>query len=174
MHVIPSPELAIAEAEGQNPLVFMHTYPGDLAEGGGEMAAMLADARVAFVSTGPHALQRDSERRPRDLRCGALDRQIEEGGGVPGFALVCVHDTVPSWRFKALGSSWPFVQIVSPCDIRLVTRPADPRQVPRPGSIDVVARVFGPAADLVQVLVDGEPQPAMAALAAEYSKPRSR
>ena len=84
--------------------------------------------------------------------------QIEEDDGRPGFAIVCVHDRVPSWRFRRLGTPWPPVQIFSPCDLRLATRPADPRQVPRPDPVSVSAKLFGGAANLeVLVRVDDRP-----------------
>ena len=62
---------------------------------------------------------------------------------------------MPSWRFKKTGSDWPFVQIVSPADLRLVTRPAQPNQVPRPGEVEIVAKLFGRADEPVLLAVDG-------------------
>lgn len=149
-------ELARAEAEGQTPLVFMHAYPGDLAADGDTIARTFADARVAFVDTGHthyNELLNDSRVVYGATRSTA---QIEEDGGRPGYAIVTVHARVPSWRFKRIGSGWPFVQIVAPADLRMVTRPADPQQVPRPGQVEIVAKVFGANADEpVSLVVDG-------------------
>lgn len=148
-------ELACAEALGQTPLVFMHGYPGDLAADGEAIAQALADARVAFVDTGHthyNELLNDGRVVYGATRSTA---QIEEGGGRPGFSIVTVHDRVPSWRFKELGSAWPFVQIVAPADYRMVTSPADPHQVSRPGQVEVVAKVFGQTDSRVMLALDG-------------------
>jgi hypothetical protein len=153
-------ELARAEAEGQVPVVFMHAYPGDLAADGEDIARIMADARVAFVDTG-HTHYNELLNDGRVIYGATRSTgEIEEGGGRPGYAIVTVHDAVPSWRFRETGGDWPFVQIVAPADIRLVTRPADPRQVPRPGPVTITAKLFG-ATDITPMLtVDaGEPQP---------------
>ena len=158
-------ELARAEAERQTPLVFMHAYPGDLAADGDTIARIFADARVAFVDTGhTHYSELLNDGR---VVYGATRStgQIEEGGGKPGFALVTVHDHVPSWRFKETGGGWPFVQIVAPADIRMVTRPADPRQVPRPGEVEIVAKLFGEANGRTTLTIDDRPEIAMADIA---------
>jgi 3',5'-cyclic-AMP phosphodiesterase len=47
--------------------------------------------------------------------------QIEEGDA--GFSLVAVDRGTVSWRFKTLGSPWPFVIITAPADRRLMTGP---------------------------------------------------
>jgi hypothetical protein len=138
-------ELTRAEAAGQTPLVFMHAYPGDLAADGEEVARTLADARVPFVATGHTHYNEILNDGYVIYGATRSTGEIEEGDGMPGYSVVCVHDTIPSWRFRTIGSQWPLVQIVSPCDQRLVTRPADPRQVPRPGSVPVSVRVLGEA-----------------------------
>ena len=140
-------ELACAEAEAQTPLVFMHAYPGDLAADGETIARIFADARVAFVDTGHthyNELLNDGRVVYGATRSTA---QIEEDRGRAGYAIITVHDRVPSWRFRRIGGEWPFVQIVAPADYRMVTRPADPQQVPRPGPVEIVAKVFGAAPD---------------------------
>ncbi|MCQ8240024.1 metallophosphoesterase family protein [Rhizosaccharibacter radicis] len=147
-------ELAIAAAAGQPALVFMHAYPGDLAADGAEIARIIADAAVRFVSTG-HTHYNELLNDGRTIY-GAVRStgQIEEAGGAPGYAVVCVHDGVPSWRFRPLGQPFPMLQIVSPCDLRLATRLFEPAQVPRPGPVDLVARSFGPLSGPVQASVD--------------------
>ncbi|MFC3579276.1 metallophosphoesterase family protein [Sphingomonas hylomeconis] len=148
-------ELARAEAERQVPLVFMHAFPGDLAADGEDIARIFADARVAFVDTG-HTHYNELLNDGRVVYGATRSTsEIEEGGGRPGFSIVTVHGRVPSWRFKETGGAWPFIQIVSPADLRLVTRPADPTQVPRPGSIEIVAKLFGSADEPVMLSVDG-------------------
>ncbi|MBP6895458.1 MAG: metallophosphoesterase [Pseudacidovorax sp.] len=153
-------QLALAEAAGEVPLVFMHCYPGDMAADGEALARLFADARVPFVDTGHthyNELLNDGAVVYGATRSTA---QIEEGGGTPGFSVVCVHDGVPSWRFRPLGACWPHVQIVAPCDLRLVTRASQARQVPRPGVVRVVARRFGAAdAPMMAALDDAAPHP---------------
>lgn len=154
-------ELGRAEAAADVPLVFMHAYPGDLAADGDVVARAFADARVPFVDTG-HTHFNELLNDGRVIYGATRSTgQIEEDGGRAGFAIVCVHDRVPSWRFRRMDAPWPHVQIVSPCDLRLVTRVADPRQVARPGEVTVVARVIGaPAEAEVTVRVDdGEAMP---------------
>lgn len=146
-------ELARASAEQQTPLVFMHAYPGDLAADGETVAQSFVHGHVAFVDTGHthyNELLNDGF-----VVYGATRStgQIEEDRGRAGFAIVTVHDGVPSWRFRAVDAPWPHVQIVSPCDRRLVTRPADPLQVPRPGNVTVTARVDG-APDNIDVTLE--------------------
>ena len=148
-------ELSRAQAAGQTPLVFMHTYPGDLSAGGDALARLLAEARVVFVDTGHthyNELLNDGRVVYGATRSTA---QIEEGAGMPGFSVVCVHDAVPSWRFRPVGAAWPHVQIVAPCDLRLVTRPADSRQVQRPGLVCVAARRFGESSEPILAAIDG-------------------
>jgi Icc protein len=141
--------LAASDDEGLTPLVFMHAYPGDLADGGEALATAFADAGVAFVDTGHthyNELLNDGRVVYGATRSTA---QIEEDDGAAGYAIVSVHDGVPSWTFRPIGDGapgWPHVQILSPADVRLLTRPHDPRHVPPPGTIAVTARVLGPAA----------------------------
>lgn len=141
---------------GQVPVVFMHAYPGDLAAEAEDIARIFADARVAFVDTGhTHYNELLNDGRVVDGATRSTG-EIEEGGGRPGFSIVTVHGRVPSWRFKETGGAWPFVQIVSPADLRLVTRPADPTQVPRPGAVEIVAKLFGPTEEPVMLSIDGD------------------
>jgi Icc protein len=150
-------ELSRAKASGQVPLVFMHTYPGDLSTGSAEVAQLLAEAEVAFVDTGHthyNELLNDGRVVYGATRSTA---QIEEGAGASGFSVICVHDEVPSWRFRSIGAHWPHVQIVAPCDLRLVTKPADARQVPRPGKVYVAARRFGDGYEAMVACVDERP-----------------
>ncbi len=151
-------ELARAEAEGQTPLVSMHSYLGDLAADGTTIAQSFADARVAFVDTG-HTHYGELLNDGRVLYGATRSTaQIEEGGGRPGFAIVTVHDRVSSWRFKEIGKGWPFVRIVAPADYRMVTRPADPNQVPRPESVAIIAKAFAGHDGPAMLTVDGGPE----------------
>lgn len=153
---------ALAEADdaGMTSLVFMHAFPSDLTEGGTALATTFADARVAFVDTGHthyNELLNDGRVVYGAVRSTA---QIEEDDARPGYAIVTVHDGVPSWRFRRIGAPWPFVQIVAPADYRMVTRPADVRHVPRPGHVTIAARIFGggPETQVTVTVNGGVPQ----------------
>jgi Icc protein len=132
--------------------------PGDLAADGEEIARMFADGGVALVDTG-HTHYNELLDDGRVIYAATRSTgQIEEDGGAAGFAIVCVHEGVASWRFRRLDAAWPHVQIVAPSDARLVTRPADPLQVPRPGEITVTARILGATAEAeASVRVDDGP-----------------
>ncbi|MCQ8278528.1 metallophosphoesterase [Acetobacteraceae bacterium KSS8] len=148
-------ELMTAKATGQTALVFMHAYPCDLAADGAEIASVLAEGDVRFVDTG-HTHYNELLNDGRVVYGATRSTgQIEEANGQPGYTLVCVHDGVPSWRFRPLGTSWPALQIVSPADLRMVTRPAEPSQVPRPGSVTVTVRGFGPMEHAPLLSLDG-------------------
>ena len=148
-------QLAQAAAAGEVPVVFMHAYPGDLAVDGDAVARTFIDGGVAVVDTGHTHYSEVLNDGSVVYAATRSTGQIEEGGGRPGFSIVCVHDRVPSWRFREVGRAWPHVQIVAPCDLRLVTRPADPRQVPRPGVITISTKLFGGAPDAaMRVRVD--------------------
>ncbi|MDP1027576.1 metallophosphoesterase [Sphingomonas sp. KR1UV-12] len=157
-------EAALAEADdaGVTPLVFMHAYPSDLSAGGEALATLFADAGVAFVDTGHthyNELLNDGRTVYGATRSTA---QIEEDGGEAGYAIVSVHDRVPSWTFRPIGQGapgWPHVQILSPADMRLATRIHDPRHVPAPGAVDVVARLLGPVEEAPVAEVGGERWP---------------
>ncbi len=148
---------ALAESDDDaalTPLVFMHAFPSDLADGGEALATLFADAGVAFVDTGHthyNELLNDGRTVYGATRSSA---QIEEAGGTPGFSVVSVHHGVPSWTFRLLDAAWPHVQILSPADVRLVTRPYHPCHVPAPGPIEVVARVLGQGAPAPTVRAD--------------------
>lgn len=155
-----SQELTRAHAEEQTPLVFMHAYPGDLAADADEVAQVLADGRVAFVDTG-HTHYGELLNDGRVIYGATRSTgQIEEGNGAPGYAIVCVHDGVPSWRFKELGGNWPFIQIISPVDVHLITDPCHHHQVCRPGLVKAAARRFGVSDEpMIAVIDGGYPQP---------------
>ncbi|MBB4154338.1 hypothetical protein GGQ80_002251 [Sphingomonas jinjuensis] len=147
-------ELARAEAAGQVPAVFMHAYPGDLTADVDEIASGFAQGGVAFVDTG-HTHYNELLNDGRVLYGATRSTgQIEEDGGRPGYAIVCLHGRVASWRFRRIGEAWPHVQIVAPSDIRLVTRPADAAQVPRPDAVTILATVMG-SDDVPMLAVDG-------------------
>lgn len=153
-------ELGRAEAGGEPVLVFMHAYPGDLAADGAEVARLLADARVAFVSTG-HTHYNELLNDGRVLYGATRSTgQIEEGP--PGYTIVTVRNGVVSWHFRHIGKTWATVRIIAPADLRLVTRPFDARQVPQPGAVEIVAHVMGKSEVPLLLSVDGSSTIAMA------------
>lgn len=128
--------------DNERPIVFMHAYPGDLAEGGEALAHLFASAGVLVVDTGHthyNELLNDGSVIYAATRSTG---QIEEDDGRAGVAIVTVDGSVVSWRFHPVTAAWPLVMITTPADRRLVTDPADKRQVPV-GSCMVRAKVFG-------------------------------
>ncbi|THD59287.1 metallophosphoesterase [Phenylobacterium sp.] len=145
-------ELDLADSDPNRPVVFMHAFPGDLAEGGEALARLLADHRVACIDTGHTHYNELLNDGGAIYTATRSTGQIEEGP--MGFSLHAVDGSVVSWRFKPLGTPWPLVMITTPSDRRLVTDPADCDHVPR-GAFAVRAKMFGGAAESVALAVDG-------------------
>ena len=130
-------ELVGAREAQLKPVVFMHAFPGDLADGD-DLARAFALNEVAFVDTG-HTHYNELLNDGRVLYGATRSTgQVDEGD--VGYSLHAVDGEAASWRFKPLGAPFPFVVITSPTDRRLVTRPA--AQTPD-GAFTVRARVFG-------------------------------
>jgi hypothetical protein len=126
----------------ERPVVFMHAYPGDLAEDGEALAHLFASAGVLVVDTG-HTHYNELLNDGSVIYAATRSMgQIEEDDGQAGVAIVTVDGSVVSWRFQAVSAAWPLVMITTPADGRLVTDPADTRQVPA-GNCVVRAKVFG-------------------------------
>ncbi|WP_369928954.1 metallophosphoesterase [Xanthomonas sp. NCPPB 2632] len=160
-------ELTQARATGVAPLVFMHAYPGDLADEGEALGRMFAEAGVAFVDTGHthyNELLNDGT-----VLYGATRStgQIEEDEGTPGYTVVNVDEGVVSWRFCRLRDPRPFVMITQPADVRLVTDPASPQVVDPSGVVHVRAKVFGEDIRSVTAGVADGPMVAMSPVAGE-------
>jgi Icc protein len=135
-------QLEAATQDEERPVVFMHAYPGDLAEGGEALARLFASRGVAVVDTGHthyNELLNDGSVIYAATRSTG---QIEEDEGRAGMAIVTVDGNVVSWRFQRVDGDWPLVMITTPADRRLVTQPSDNRQVPRT-QCTVRAKIFG-------------------------------
>lgn len=130
----------LAEEADAPTLVFMHAFPEDLHEGGEAVATALAEGGVSYVGTG-HTHYNDVLNDGHVIY-GATRSTGEIEEGPPGFTVSALDGDVVSWRFRALGSGWPFVLITSPSDIRLVTKAQSRTQVPD-RSFEVRAEVFG-------------------------------
>lgn len=136
-------ELSAATAADLRSVVFMHAYPGDLRDDPDGIAGLFAAHRVAFVDTG-HTHYNELLNDGRVVYGATRSTgQIEEGA--PGFSIVTLDDGVPSWRFQAIGDSWPLVQITSPVDRRLLTDPDRVDHVPT-DTVVVRAKIFGQSA----------------------------
>ena len=130
-------ELVGAREAHLRAVVFMHAFPGDLADGA-DLARALALNEVAFVDTG-HTHYNELLNDGRVVYGATRSTgQVDEGD--VGYSLHAVDGAAVSWRFKPLGAPFPFVMITSPADCRLVTRTS--MQVPS-GDFIVRARVFG-------------------------------
>ncbi|MDR5836552.1 metallophosphoesterase [Caballeronia sp. LZ034LL] len=120
-------ELAASAQDLEPPVVFMHAYPGDIADGHA-LAYAFARANVAMVDTGHthyNELLNDGWVVYAATRSTG---QIEEDAGRPGFSVAAVDGGVVSWKFQPLDAVWPFVMITRPSDWRLHRS----RSVPRP------------------------------------------
>jgi hypothetical protein len=132
-------ELMQADQAGQCSVIFMHTYPADLKQGGAELCDLIARHRVVCVDMG-HTHYNELANDGHTIYAATRSTgQIEEGP--VGFSMVAVDNDVVSWRFKPLAEAWPFVLITSPADARLVIDPQALNQVPR-GLCDVRAKAW--------------------------------
>jgi 3',5'-cyclic-AMP phosphodiesterase len=134
-----SRELALADAAGQDSVIFMHTYPADLKAGRTELRGLIARHRVIAVDMGHTHYNELANDGHAIYSATRSTGQIEEGP--VGFSMMAVDRGVVSWRFKPLANAWPFVLITSPADRRLVIDPDAPDQVVR-GSFEARAKVW--------------------------------
>jgi 3',5'-cyclic-AMP phosphodiesterase len=173
-------QLAASEQDRESPVVFMHAYPGDLADGPA-LAYAFARANVAMVDTGHthyNELLNDGWVVYAATRSTG---QIEEDEGRPGFSVAAVDGGVVSWKFHALDAAWPFVMITRPSDWRLHRSRAVPRfahergvrvlvsddeVVSVSGNLDGIPIEFSPSADEAGIW-----QAALPAAAASYRMP---
>ncbi|WGS54954.1 metallophosphoesterase (plasmid) [Paraburkholderia sp. D15] len=140
-------ELTSSLRDREPPVVFMHTYPGDIADGHA-LAYAFARAHVAMVDTGHthyNELLNDGWVVYAATRSTG---QIEEDNGRPGFSVVAVDGGAVSWKFHPFDAAWPFVMITRPADWRLhrsrsVPRPSDEKCVRVLVSDDEVVSVTG-------------------------------
>ena len=112
-------ELAVAEAEGRDCALFMHSYPADLkAEGeGARVADLVHRGPVRLVEMGhTHYNELANDGRTVYAACRSTG-QIEEGP--VGYAIAALDRGGVAWRFKELARPWPFVLITAPTDRRL-------------------------------------------------------
>ena len=132
-------ELEQAAANGEDAVVFMHTYPADLREGAERLGALLDQPHVRCVDMGHTHYNELANDGSTIFMATRSTGQIEEGPA--GFSIAAVDGRCVSWRFKPLDCAWPFVLITSPADRRLVT---GPDQVLR-AAFTVRAKVIGDA-----------------------------
>jgi 3',5'-cyclic AMP phosphodiesterase CpdA len=150
-------QLEHAKDDPERSVVFMHAFPGDLAEGGEALARDFAQYDVACVDTGHTHYNEVLNDGGVIYTATRSTGQIEEGP--VGFSLHTVDGSVTAWRFKPLDQPWPFVLITSPADRRLVMDPAQTDQAPQ-GAFTVRAKVFGDPSERVALRVnDGDPIP---------------
>lgn len=124
---------------GERCIVFMHCYPADLVQGDDEFLELVARHRIRFVDTG-HTHYNELINDGRTMYAATRSTgQIEEGPA--SFSVTTVDGDVVSWKFKALDTPWPLVQVTSPSDYRLIAEPAPPIHLIR-GTCLVRANVF--------------------------------
>ncbi len=151
-------------ASGQGAVVFMHTYPADLREGGERLGALLARPQVLCVDMGHTHYNELANDGSTVFMATRSTGQVEEGP--PGFSVAAVDGRTVSWRFKALDAAWPFVLLTQPADRRLAT---DAGQVVG-GPFTVRAKVLGDApVTSVEAQADDGPWMPMAAAPGEHA-----
>jgi Icc protein len=147
-------QLDTARRDGATAVVFMHAYPADLGDEADELAMMLDAGPVALVDMG-HTHYNELANDGRTIYAATRSTgQVEEGDA--GFAFVAIDRGVVSWRFKTLGSPWPFVMITSPADRRLMT---GPHQVDASCAIRASAFGAAPIAEAAFKIDDGDWHP---------------
>ena len=155
-------ELEAAQAAGEAAVVFMHTYPADLREGGERLGKLLARPDVLCVDMGHTHYNELANDGGTVFMATRSTGQVEEGP--PGFSVAAVDGRVVSWRFKTLDAAWPLVLVTQPADRRLMI--AADQAVD--GPFTVRAKVLGDAAvERVEVQVDGGDWTAMAPVPGE-------
>lgn len=142
-------QLAAVRRDRRRPVVFMHAYPGDLADEGEGLGQLFQQERVAVVDTGHthyNELLNDGKVIYAATRSTA---QVEEDAGMHGVSVVAVDGPHVSWRFKPDASGWPFVLITCPSDRRLATG--------EHAAAAVRAKVFGERICMVTLSINGGP-----------------
>ncbi|MGI9071102.1 MAG: metallophosphoesterase family protein [Bryobacteraceae bacterium] len=121
-------QLDQATNKGLKSVLFLHTYPSQLIDGGETVRALLRRHRVLLVDMGHTHYNELSNDGTTIYAATRSTGQIEEGP--PGFSIITLDHDVVSWKFKELGP-WPFVMITSPADKNLITDPSKADQLVR-------------------------------------------
>ncbi|GJE19058.1 metallophosphoesterase family protein [Methylobacterium marchantiae] len=112
-------EIQVAESDGLDCALFMHSYPADL-KGDGEASRvghLVSQSRVRLVEMG-HTHYNELANDGRTIFAATRSTgQIEEGP--VGYAIAAIDRGVVSWRFKEMAQPWPFVLVTAPADRRL-------------------------------------------------------
>ncbi|WP_428530641.1 metallophosphoesterase family protein [Rhodopila sp.] len=140
-------EIEQAAADGQDVVMFMHTYPADLRHGAQRLGALLARPHVTCVDMGHTHYNELANDGGTIFMTTRSTGQIEEGPS--GFSIAAVDRRGVGWRFKTLDQAWPCVVITHPVDRRLLTRRAETRP------FQIRAKVVGDAPiEAVEARVD--------------------
>jgi hypothetical protein len=110
-------ELDRAKGKQKTAAIFMHTYPADFGDEAAEITTLIDWSSAVLVDMG-HTHYNELANDGRTIYASTRSTgQIEEGD--VGYSFAAVDGGAVSWRFKPLGSPWPFVMITSPPDRRL-------------------------------------------------------
>jgi 3',5'-cyclic-AMP phosphodiesterase len=111
-------ELKIASQANRTAAIFMHTYPADFGAEANGLTNLIDQSSAVAVAMG-HTHYNELANDGRTIYASTRSTgQLEEGA--VGIAFVAIDKGVVSWKFKPLGTSWPFVMITSPPDRRLI------------------------------------------------------
>lgn len=147
-------QLVASRGDSGRPVVFMHAFPGDLAEDAQAVAELFADHGVLCVDTGHTHYNELVNDGAVVYSATRSTGQIEEGR--VGFSVQAVDGSAVSWRFKHAAQGWPFVLVTSPADRRLVTEASGADATPG-GQVDVRAKVLG--VDIAEVVLQVDDAP---------------
>ncbi len=111
-------EIEAAES-GAGTVIFMHTYPADLREGGRALGALLERSNVLCVDMGHTHYNELANDGGTIFMATRSIGQVEEGA--PGFSIAAIDEGCVSWRFKTIEHAFPAVLITQPADRRLAT-----------------------------------------------------
>jgi len=115
-------ELVAASDAGETIIVFMHTFPADLADPDEQRSLneLLEKYDVVLVDMGHTHYNEISNNGQTIFTATRSTGQIEEGP--VGYSIITVHGAAVSWRFKQLADPFPFVMVTWPVDHRLLNR----------------------------------------------------
>ncbi len=139
-------ELVQSKAANEEAVIFMHTYPDDLADKNETIALnkLIKENNVVLVDMGHTHYNEITNDGNTIYSATRSTGQIEEGP--VGYSLISVCNKVVSWRFKLLDEPFPFVMITFPGDYHLATKQTQPTE-----NIDEIRAVVMSAREITSV-----------------------
>jgi len=113
-------QLDQAKSQGEERLLFMHTFPSDLIQHDEQVKLnqLIAYYGIVLVDMGHTHYNEITNNGQTVFTATRSTGQIEEGP--VGYSLISVNQGIVSWRFKHLADPFPFVLVTAPADYRLI------------------------------------------------------